>query len=135
MILVGIDGTEESLDALTWAIKEADLRDTEVRAIMAYDIPWTIVFSGSYTEADYRRGFDKIFQEIVHRVEADHPGAKLDMELVKRKPALALVEASEDAEMLVVGSHSYGPLKGFHVGSVASYCASHAHCPVVIHRG
>ena len=53
---------------------------------------------------------------------------------VEDEPAKALVDASRDADLLVVGSHGHG-LSGLLLGSVSLECAQHAACPVVIFRG
>jgi nucleotide-binding universal stress UspA family protein len=51
------------------------------------------------------------------------------------RPARVLTHLAEGADLLVVGSHGRGELPGMHLGSVASYCAHHAPCPVVVLRG
>lgn len=134
MIIVGIDGSPESVAALGWALDDAKRRETKVKAVMAFDVPWTSFFSGSYTESDYHADAQALFDKIVADIKGQFSDVDLEAELVQRKPGLALVEASQAADLLVVGSHGYGVLPGLQIGSVASYCASHAHCPVLIHR-
>jgi nucleotide-binding universal stress UspA family protein len=50
-------------------------------------------------------------------------------------PAQALIEASREADLLVVGSHGHGAFTGMLVGSVSIHCVTGAHCPVVVIRG
>lgn len=134
MIIVGIDGSPESVAALNWAVEDAKRRNTKVEAIMGFEVPWTIIFAGSYTESDYHRDAKAAFQKIVDGIDSDFKEVQVDMKLVQRKPGLALVEASKHAELLVVGSHGYGFMPGLQLGSVASYCVNRAHCPVLVHR-
>ena len=49
-------------------------------------------------------------------------------------PAPILVEASKGADLLVVGSRGHGEFVGMLIGSVSEYCATNAHCPVLVHR-
>lgn len=51
---------------------------------------------------------------------------------VEGPPAKALLEASKDADLLVVGSRGHGGVSGFLLGSVSQQCARHANCPVAI---
>jgi nucleotide-binding universal stress UspA family protein len=134
VVVVGIDGSDASLAALEWAIEDAKRRAAKVVAITAFDIPWTIAITPTYTETDYARDASEMQQRALRKFHDAHPDLEIEARLVQRKPALALAEAAEDADLLVVGSHGYGALPGMHLGSVASYCVHHAPCPVVVHR-
>jgi nucleotide-binding universal stress UspA family protein len=50
-------------------------------------------------------------------------------------PAQVLIDQSEEAGLLVVGSRGHGAFTGMMLGSVSLYCVTHAHCPVVVVRG
>jgi nucleotide-binding universal stress UspA family protein len=134
VVVVGIDGSDASLAALEWAIGDARRRHAKVVAITAFDIPWTIAITPTYTETDYARDASEMQQRVLRKFHDAHPDLEIEARLVQRKPALALAEAAEEADLLVVGSHGYGALPGMHLGSVASYCVHHAPCPVVVHR-
>lgn len=60
------------------------------------------------------------------------PGLVMHTHIVKGHPAPTLVEASHEADLLVVGSKGYGEFAGMLLGSVSEYCVHHARCPVVI---
>ncbi|HUH53393.1 MAG TPA: universal stress protein [Microbacteriaceae bacterium] len=134
IIVVGVDGSEESVAALEWAVAEARLREAKVEAIMALDTPWTIMFSGSYTESDYAEDARKLLDETVSGVIAKHPDVTITQSFVPRKPGLALIEAAQEADLLVVGSHGPGAIPGMHLGSVANFCVNRSPIPVVVHR-
>ena len=123
-----------SVAALDWAAGDARRRDAKVLAVTGFDIPWTIMITPTYTEADYSRDAEEMLNQAVAKVGANHPDVEIQTRLVQRKPAFALIEAAKDADLLVVGSHGYGALPGMHLGSVATYCVHHAPCPVLVHR-
>jgi nucleotide-binding universal stress UspA family protein len=133
-IVVGIDGSDQSVAALEWAIEEAKLRKAKVIAVTGFDIPWTINITPTYTGNDYRRDAAEMQAQALEKFHAAHPDIELESHLIQRKPALALVESAKDAVLLVVGSHGYGAHPGMQLGSVATYCTQHAPCPVVVHR-
>jgi len=54
--------------------------------------------------------------------------------VVSGHPSNVLVEASKDADLLVVGSRGHGRVRGMVLGSVSNHCTHHAHCPVVVVR-
>ena len=65
---------------------------------------------------------------------AAHPGVTVDRRVVNGHPARVLVDASKDADLLVIGSRGHGEFVGMLIGSVGIHCAAHAHCPVLVHR-
>jgi nucleotide-binding universal stress UspA family protein len=89
---------------------------------------------GLQREADEVREHAEAFVESVVS-EVDHEGVKVQtLALQDRHPADALVEQSEGADMLVVGSRGLGGFAGLVVGSVSQQCLHHAKCPVVVIR-
>ena len=55
VIVAGVDGSEDSKEALRWAARQAALTGAEVHAVTAWQVPWRIYVMPSYTEADYER--------------------------------------------------------------------------------
>ena len=135
-IVVGVDGSPESRAALRWAIDEARLRGTEVVALYAWAYPeLTEVFApGSLLyDVSFLRSEGADFLEAVID-EAGGGGATARPVVVEGDAAEALLEASEDAALLVLGSRGLGGVASLVLGSVSSRCAREAACPVVIVR-
>jgi nucleotide-binding universal stress UspA family protein len=137
-IVVGVDGSESSKDALRWAIDEAQLHGAELIALHAWTFPvmsGPIPFNGVVNdpidwEAEARESLARTVKEV-----ADGSDISVQTRLVNKAASIALVAASEAADLLVVGSRGHGGFAGLLLGSVGQQCAHHAHCPVVIVRG
>jgi nucleotide-binding universal stress UspA family protein len=127
-ILVGVDGSADSLAALDWAIGEARLRDLAVVAYHAWHQPE----SPEAEETLVAAGEQVLDQAMEHGTKhaADVP---LTRTLVRGDPARRLSQASVDADLLVVGARGQGGQS--RVGSVGVGVALHARCPVVVTRG
>jgi nucleotide-binding universal stress UspA family protein len=137
IIVVGADGSEASIGALRWAIEHARRVNGSVVVITGYVVPLSIWVVPDYTDADYRRDAQRALDATTSAVADSLGDVPMEARLVHRRPAHALTETALelDAEMLVVGGQGHGAIAGMHLGSVANYCAHHAPCPVVIHRG
>lgn len=138
VIVVGVDGSDESKEALRWAIDEAELRQATLRAVHA----WTygVIYPGEYVPPDLinadmlRDGAQRLLDAAVAEVAGDNPHAYIER-LVEQGPAAqVLVEAAREADLLVVGSRGHGGFAGSLLGSVSQQCVHHAPCAVVIVR-
>lgn len=134
LIVVGVDGSDESEAALEWAMEDSRRRGARVRVVTGFDYPWTFIVVPAKDELDYERDAQAMLDRTLEKYRETHPDVEFETRLVPRKPALALVEAARDADLLVVGGHGHGRLQGMHLGSVATYCVHHAPCPVLVHR-
>ncbi|MBN9109760.1 MAG: universal stress protein [Pseudonocardia sp.] len=136
-IVVGVNGSVRSINGLRWAARQARLTGAEVQAVVGWEVPVTIMVVPTYTEADYARDARQVLDRAVAEVQAEEPDVRITAHLIQKRAGLALTNAAEGAQLLVVGSHSYSgdELPGVHLGSVASYCVHHASCPVVVIRG
>jgi nucleotide-binding universal stress UspA family protein len=121
-IIVGIDGSDDSINAYRWAIDEARRRDAELTALFAWELPM-VGIPGAF-DRDELEGMAKKFLNGVHITRVVAQG----------DPSASLLEACKrtDAEMLVLGSRGRGGFAGLLLGSVGQECASHAPCPVLI---
>lgn len=133
-IVVGVDGSEGSLEALRFALEEARLRGGKVSALFAWSIPFVAdVPTGLLPELmdDFRADAETLLEEQI-AAAGDAGGVEIERIVVEGPPAQALVGESEGAALLVVGSRGRGGFKGLLLGSVSSQCAHHAPCPVVV---
>ena len=139
-IVVGIDGSDASKNALRWAVEDARARGAEVVALHAYEAPVSVLDATTATPVDLPGlSFEALTdaQQFVAKVVDEVIGSVMSVDVapiaVEDEPTRALVDASRDADLLVVGSHGHG-LSGLLLGSVSLECAQHAACPVVIFR-
>lgn len=135
-IVVGVDGSNGSIEALDWAIGQAGLTGSTLEIVIAWDWPgnygWNLPLSGGYDpEAEARKLVDSLALET----RKSHPTMNIRVRSEHGYPGPALVAASEGADLLVVGCRGHGEFVGMLVGSVSEYCATKAHCPVVVYRG
>ena len=140
-IVVGIDGSNGSSEALRWAIAEARLRSVPVRAVHAwsYSQPLVPSFVGyPYSAESFGNAIDDRWQaeqqleRATSELGVDH---EIERVVVEGPAAQALIHAVGEADVLVVGSRGHGGVTNLLLGSVSQQCAQHAPCPVVIVRG
>jgi nucleotide-binding universal stress UspA family protein len=137
-IVVGVDGSDESKEALRWAIDEARLRDASVRVVYAWWAQPVLVPGSPVIAADWellRRSAEEFVEEFVDRAVDEPTDVEVAVVATHGTPADVLVRASKDADLLVVGSRGHGGFAGLLLGSVSQQCVHHATCPVVIVRG
>jgi len=146
-VVVGVDGSEESLRALRWSVEEARLRRARVRAVYVWRLPFSAAWGDPYLvsssyDASYEvseREAERVRKLAVDRLAGivagvDTTGVEVEQRVVEGHPSEVLVEASKDAELLVVGSRGHGGFAGLLLGSVSQACVHHACCPVMIFR-
>jgi nucleotide-binding universal stress UspA family protein len=139
-IVVGVDGSAESKEALRWALDEARLRHASVRVVHAWSLPALGVGLGYAPVVDNEliEGLRQAAEAVVDRTVEEVGGADgvdVDRVALEGPAALMLVEAAKEADLLVVGSRGHGGFTGLLLGSVSQQCAHHGTCPVVIVRG
>jgi nucleotide-binding universal stress UspA family protein len=139
-IVVGVDGSEASKSALTWAIEEARLRGATVLAVNAWQFP--LVAFGDYggtgvpmlTSVDLEKLAESTVRDAVADVVGDDVSVPVTTSVRNGHPARELVDASTGADLLVVGSIGHGGFAGMLLGSVSAHVVHHATCPVAIVR-
>jgi len=139
-ITVGIDGSEHSVKALEWAIKEAAIQHSPVTVLAVHLVPksgWTgnpITLPADIADVEKAR---QAAEELVVKVTSqlgDAQPASVKVSAVNGFPAQELIEASRDADLVVIGSRGSGGFARLMMGSVSSQVVHHAHCPVVVIR-
>lgn len=134
-VVVGVDGSEASHEALRWAVRHARLIGATVDAVGAYDVPGAAGWSAPAVDADLdEEQARKDLADEIHNVLVQAEGVALTSHVVRGNPAEVLIGASADAELLVVGNRGRGGFARLLLGSVSLQCAQHASCPVVIIR-
>jgi nucleotide-binding universal stress UspA family protein len=136
-IVVGYDGSLSSADATRWAATEAEMCGAPLCVITCYSSAVAVDWSyGSgaitYDVDDVRRAAVESSATIIDRLRAAHPTLSCTARVVSGPPREALVEASEGAELVVVGRTGAGTVKRLIVGSVAQAVVRHSRAPVVI---
>lgn len=134
-IIVGVDGSEHAHRALGWALAEAALRGSVVRAVHSWRFPPATKGPDGLPHADIAGTAERVIDDAVAAALAEVPdasGVTIEREVAGELPAQALIRCSEGAELVVVGSRGLGGFKGLLLGSVADQVAHHARCPVVI---
>ena len=134
-IVVGVDGSDSSLQALEWAARQAELTGDVVVAITTWEWPVNFGWTAPLPEDwDPQADMTKMLDEILGRLREAHPDVTVCARVVEGHPAPVLTEASRGAQLLVVGSRGHGELAGMVLGSVSEHCVAHAHCPVLVVR-
>ncbi|MFF8373123.1 universal stress protein [Streptomyces lydicus] len=138
-IVVGVDGSGSSKQALRWAVRQAELTEGVVEAVTAWDLPqfhgslgWMPPSSGDQAalESQARRELTEAVEETV----GSHPPVEVRAIVRHGTAASVLLDAAHGASMLVVGSRGLGGFSGMLLGSVAQHCTQQAACPVVVIR-
>jgi nucleotide-binding universal stress UspA family protein len=129
-IVVGVDGSVSSRQALAWAAQEARLRGARLEVVYCTFYRPELLQSYEGIAADEQGILDR----AVASARATEPTVDVVGCRAGPPPAKALVEASEGADLLVVGVRGLGGFQGLIMGSVSQQCAHHARCPVAIVR-
>lgn len=135
VVLVGVDGSPESLEAVDWAVARAAKAGWRVHLLCAYSLPsfTTASLDGGYAALDdsaIRSGAQKVIDEAAQRAVGS--GVKVTSSLETGDPAGVLVDLSDEATMAVVGTRGGGGFADRLLGTVSSALPAHAHCPTVV---
>ena len=133
-VVVGIDGSECSTAALEWAASYAQATGTAVRAVAVWRDPSASGFDVGGGAWNREGACRKRAEKQAAKVATDHPDLEIDLDVVYGEAAQVLVDASENAALLVVGTRGHGSFTDLILGSTSSRCVHAAHCPVVVYR-
>jgi nucleotide-binding universal stress UspA family protein len=137
-VVVGIDGSPSTEAVLACAVEEAELRRTRLLLVHSF----TIALARHHLEgrgyadavAEGRRTGEAILDAAVQRLASDAPNVQVSVRLTDRSAAHELVDASNTAQLVVVGSHGAGQVAGLLVGSTAHALIHNSSCPVLLSR-
>ncbi|HZY77295.1 MAG TPA: universal stress protein [Jatrophihabitantaceae bacterium] len=134
-VVVGIDGSDASKQALRWARSFAAMLRADVKAVAVWHLPYG--YGAIALPQDWNPKYDT--EELLFDAVTEVVGGTLphDLHLVIREgnPAKELLDAAKGAELIVVGSRGHGGFAGMLLGSVSSHVAEHADCPVLVVHG
>lgn len=133
-IVVGVDGSGSSIDALHWAAAIAADTGAELDAVICWHYPVHNGMTPAPVGWDPAIDAAHVLNHSLATAFGDKVPDGLRASVREGHPAQVLIQASAEDDMLVVGSRGHGGFVGLLIGSVSMYCAEHAHCPVVIAR-
>jgi len=136
-VVVGVDGSEESLRAVEWAAREADRHEAPLRIVSAPAMPprmWAYDTAPPGVAKVLGSVPRRALGEAITRVREVAPDLPVDTHLLTGPPALMVTRSGSGALMLVVGARGAGGFAAMLLGSVSRYAAMHASCPVVVVR-
>jgi nucleotide-binding universal stress UspA family protein len=138
-IVVGVDGSEPSRDALRWAVTQAGLTGAGVEAVLAWHHPYLAAGYGwaplaVMQASEFAADAEKLVTDVVSSVVDPATAVPVTARAVQGSPPRVLLDAAGGAQLLVVGSRGLGGFTEALLGSVSQHCVHHAPCPVVIIR-
>ncbi|AYD90451.1 universal stress protein [Actinomyces sp. 2119] len=135
VVLVGVDGSPQSLTAVDWAVARASRQGWRVHVLCAYSLPsfTTASLDGGYAALDdsaIRSGAQAVVDEAIARAQGT--GVTVTSSLETGDPAGVLVDLSDEATLSVVGTRGGGGFADRLLGTVSSALPAHGHCPTVV---
>lgn len=135
-IVVGVDGSESSKAALSWALSEGQRNSEPVHVLSTWSYPWMVAAPAPIGTAgpppeEMEVAAEAGLSALVETLSGDS-SVEVTQEVIQGDAAAALLEASEDASLLVVGSRGRSAFKRAVLGSVSSKVVAHSECPVLV---
>jgi nucleotide-binding universal stress UspA family protein len=138
-IVVGVDGSPSSVSALRWAIAQAGLTGATIDAVIAWHYPELaasgLAVGGLEPTFGFRENAEKIVSDAINSALDPASAVPVHSRAIQGHAAQVLLDASDGADLLVVGSRGHGGFTEALLGSVSQHCVHHARCPVVVIRG
>jgi nucleotide-binding universal stress UspA family protein len=133
-IVAGVDGSAASLQAIEWAVQQAELTGATLEVVAAWEWPNSFGWSVIPSEYNPEQDAQGLLESLVAALRKSHPHVKVTWKVVEGHPAPVLVNESRGADLLVVGSRGHGEFIGMLIGSTSEHCVANAACPVVVFR-
>lgn len=134
-IVVGVDGSEQSIKALRWAVRQAELTGDSVEAVNSWEYPatsWASMMPGLPEDFDPQAVATVALNEALEEALGAEGAAEVEKVVVIGNAAQSLLERAKGANLLVVGARGYSGFKATLLGSVSLHVAQHARCPVTV---
>ncbi|MEW9509753.1 universal stress protein [Streptomyces bacillaris] len=136
-IVVGVDGSDPSIKALRWAVRQAELTGDTVEAVNSWEYPatsWASMMPGLPEDFDPQALATVSLNEALEEALGEEGAAKVTKVVVIGNPAQTLLDRARGANLLVVGARGRSGLKATLLGSVSLHVTQHAPCPVTVVR-
>lgn len=137
-IVVGVDGSKGSGEALKWALGEATLRGAKLRLVCGWEVN-PIVFAAGYSPGPValdasRAGAEAAAEEALAEVQRLEPSVPVETKVAQGAAVDVILGEARDADLVVVGNRGHGELSSLVLGSVSHEVVHRAPCPVVVIR-
>ena len=133
-VVVGVNGSANSIRALQWAVDYASEQRVELHAVYVWEWPFsTAALYGVVPDrAKLEHDADRFLRRQIAAIEIIEGGPLVDAKVVEGRPAAGLLDVSTSASMLVVGARGHGAIASALLGSVSDQVTHHAACPVIV---
>ena len=128
-IVVGVDGSPSSQQALRWAARQARLTEGQLHAVAVWDYPTGALV---LEDIDWFGITSKLLDDAITAGLNPDDADRVQRSVLRGYPVRVLLDAAADADLLVVGSRGRGGMVGILLGSVSQHVVAHARCPVVV---
>lgn len=137
-VVVGFDGSTAAAVAVRHGAREAAQRGAELRVVHAFG--WFALLPPNYppynaSEEGPRAAVLEMLAQIAYGIRDEWPDLAVTTRMIDGSPAAVLVDASREAQLIVVGHRGVGGFAGLLAGSTAMQIAGHASCPITVVRG
>jgi nucleotide-binding universal stress UspA family protein len=141
-VVVGVDGSDESREALRYGLEDAARRGADLEVVWAFHLPeyWAVPYglTAPPSVEEITRNLEnrarQLVDEVVSTRDGDLAKVAVDVVAVPGTPAKMVVEQARGADLLVLGHRGRGAFTSAMLGSVGLHCVLHAPCPVTIVR-
>jgi nucleotide-binding universal stress UspA family protein len=137
-VVVGVDGSAESIAALAWAARYAASTGATISAVHAWHYPAAGPVPAGRPPQSITDQVLQMMQETLDNALTEVFGTnkpeRVSTKVAYGHPAMVLVNESEGADLLVVGNRGHGAFHGMMLGSVSIHCVTTARCPVLVVR-
>lgn len=133
-VVVGVDGSPASLEALDWALRYAAMSHSSVDIVATWDWPVTVSMAPIAPDFAQSLSAEQLLDGLLQQKRPEHPDLQIDGRVVQGSAASVLEDVSKGAALLVIATRGRGELVGLLLGSVSEHCVTHAQCPVLVYR-
>lgn len=138
VVLVGVDGSPGSREALTWAYRYAERTGASLQVVTAFRYEEVVGVPGAswpvQTFEEIQLEARRLQREVTEAVIPEDTAVSVQAEVVFGNPVSVLLERAATVDLLVLGSRGLGGFKGLILGSVSQQCLHHAPCAVTVVR-